>query len=124
MKIYVDNRLAPKSGKQPEQIAVEPGVHAVRVSVGQRTSLEKKVVVRRNAVSDLIYARQTDKGGLPLSLASELKGVKPQPSVEFSEGGWKTPVGLTVGGAGIVAAAIGGYELVDGRSPGSRAHPP
>ena len=47
MNIYVDNRLAPRSSKTPEVIAVEPGVHGVRVAVGQRTSLEKKVAVRR-----------------------------------------------------------------------------
>ena len=46
MNIYVDNRLAPRSGKTPEVIAVEPGVHGVRIAVGQRTSLEKKVAVR------------------------------------------------------------------------------
>ena len=63
MNIYVDNRLAPRGFKTPEQIAVEPGVHGVRVSVGQRTSLEKKVSVRRNGFSDLVYARQTDRGG-------------------------------------------------------------
>src|SRR5262244_3380582 len=32
MSIYVDNRLAPRTGKTPEAIAVEPGVHGVRVA--------------------------------------------------------------------------------------------
>ena len=117
MNIYVDNRLAPKSGKMPEQIGVEPGVHGVRVAIGQRTSLEKKVAVRRNQFSDVIYARQTDKGGLPLTLASELRGApKPGPSVDYSDGSWTKPVGFTVAGAGVVAAIIGGYELSHGRS--------
>src|SRR5207237_4335855 len=40
MKIYVDNPLAPRSGKTQEVIAVEPGVHGVGITVGQRTSLE------------------------------------------------------------------------------------
>ncbi len=122
MNIYVDNRLAPKSGKMPEQIGVEPGVHGVRVAIGQRTSLEKKVAVRRNQFSDVIYARQTDKGGLPLTLASELRGApKPGPSVDYSDGSWTKPVGFTVAGAGVVAAIIGGYELSHGRSQVSSA---
>jgi len=117
MSIFIDNRLAPRSFSTPEQIAVEPGVHGVRIAVGQRTSLEKKVAVRRNQVSELIYARQTDKGGLPLTLASELKfGVRPEPSVEFREGGWRKPVGYTVAGVGVLGAVIGGYELMHGRS--------
>ena len=122
MSIYVDNRLAPKSGKTPEQIGVEPGIHGVRIAIGQRTSLEKKVAVRRGQFSDLIYARQTDKGGLPLTLASELRGAgKPGPSVDYSEGSWTKPVGFTVAGAGVVAAIIGGYELTHGRSQVSSA---
>ena len=122
MNIYIDNRLAPRSGKTPEQIAVEPGVHGVRVAIGQRTSLEKKVAVRRNQFSDLIYARQTDKGGLPLSLASELHGAgKPAPSVDFSEGGWKKPVGYTVAAIGVVALGFGAYELTHGRSQATSA---
>jgi len=111
MNIYVDNRLAPKSGKTPEQIGVEPGVHGVRVAIGQRTSLEKKVAVRRNGFSDLVYARQTDKGGLPLTLASELRGTgKPGPSVDYRDGGWTRPVGYSVIAAGLVVAGIGIYE--------------
>ncbi len=117
MIIYIDNRLAPRSFKTPEQIGIEPGIHSVRVAIGQRTSLEKKVPVRRNQFSELVYARQTDRGGLPLTLASELRGApKPGPSVEFSEGSWKKPVGYTVAAAGILAAGFGAYELVHGRS--------
>ena len=117
MNIYVDNRLAPRGFKTPEQIAVEPGVHGVRVSVGQRTSLEKKVSVRRNGFSDQVYARQTDRGGLPLTLASELRGgVKPGPSVDVQEGKWNRAVGATVGGVGIAVAAIGILEGLHSKS--------
>jgi len=117
MNIYIDNRLAPRSFKTPEQIGVEPGVHGVRISIGQRTSLEKKVAVRRNQVSDIIYARQTEKGGLPLVLASELRfGQRPPPSVEFHEGDWKKPAGWTVAGVGLVAAGIGVYEGLHSKS--------
>src|SRR3954452_24826674 len=91
MTVYVDNRVAPRSFKAPESIAVEPGVHGVRVAVGQRTSLEKKVAVRRGGESEVIYARQTEKGGLPLWLASDLHGARPDASVEVQEGGWKKP---------------------------------
>jgi hypothetical protein len=117
MNIYVDERLAPRSFKTPEQIVVEPGVHGVRISIGPRTSLEKKVAVRSNQVSDIVYARQTEKGGLPLVLASELRaGQRPGFSVEFDEGGWKKPVGWTVAGAGILAAGIGAYEGLHSKS--------
>ena len=116
MSIYIDNRLAPRSFKSPEQIGVEPGVHGVRVAVGQRTSLEKKVTVRRGGSSEIVYARQTDRGGLPLVLASELHGAKPEASVEYSEGGWKKPVGLTVAGAGIIAAGVGIFEGLHSKS--------
>ncbi|HUJ25659.1 MAG TPA: hypothetical protein VLW85_06560 [Myxococcales bacterium] len=116
MNIYIDNRLAPRAHKSPEQIAVEPGVHGVRIAVGQRTSLEKKVAVRRNQVSEIVYARQTDKGGLPLVLASELRGAKPEGSVEYSEGGWKKPVGYTVAGVGLVAIGVGIFEGSHGKS--------
>ena len=110
MNIYVDNRLAPRSGKTPEVIAVEPGVHGVRVAVGQRTSLEKKVAVRRGGFSETIYARQTEKGGLPLWLASDLRGTRPEPSVDVNEGKWTRPVGYTLAGAAVLALGIGIFE--------------
>ena len=117
MNIYVDNRLAPKSGKTPEEIGVEPGVHGVRIAIGQRTSLEKKVAVRRGQLSDLIYARQTDKGGLPLTLASELRGAgKPGPSVDSSDGSWTKPLGYSAAAAGLVVAAVGVYEGAHAKS--------
>ena len=110
MTIYVDNRLAPRTFKTPEVIAVEPGVHGVRVAVGQRTSLEKKVPVRRGGFSETIYARQTEKGGLPLSLASELQGQRPPASVDVREGKWTKPVGYTLAGAGIIALGVGIFQ--------------
>lgn len=123
MNIYIDNRLAPRSFKTPEQIGVEPGVHGVRISIGQRTSLEKKVAVRRNQVSDIVYARQTEKGGLPLVLASELRfGQRPPPSVDFHEGGWTKPAGWTVAGVGVLAAGIGLYEGLHSKSLSNTAN--
>jgi len=116
MNIYVDNRLAPRTFKTPEAIPVEPGVHAVRLTVGQRTSLEKKVAVRRGGFSETVFARQTEKGGLPLWLASELHGTRPEPSVDVQEGGWKKPVGYSMAAAGILAAGIGVYEGLHSKS--------
>src|SRR3954468_3691349 len=116
MNIYVDNRLAPRTFKTPEAIPVEPGVHAVRLTVGQRTSLEKKVAVRRGGFSETVFARQTEKGGLPLWLASELHGTRPDPSVDVQEGGWKKPVGYSMAAAGILAAGIGVYEGLHSKS--------
>lgn len=118
MNIYIDNRLAPRDpAKNPAAIPVEPGVHSVRISVGQRTSLEKKVAVRRNGFSDLVYARQTEKGGLPLTLASELKGgQKPLPSVDVQEGSWTRTTGFAVAAAGVLAGGIGLFEGLHGKS--------
>jgi len=116
MNIYIDNRLAPRSFKNPEVIAVEPGVHGVRVAVGQRTSLEKKIAVRRGGFSETIYARQTEKGGLPMWLSSELRGTKPVSSVDVKEGGWTKPVGYSVAAAGLIAAGIGVYQGIHARS--------
>src|SRR5258705_4127661 len=110
MSVSVDSRLAPRTGKTAEVIAVEPGVHGVRVAVGQRTSLEKKVAVRRGGFSEMVFARQTEKGGLPLWLASELHGTRPAPSVDVKEGKWTKPVGYTLAGAGLIALGIGVYQ--------------
>jgi hypothetical protein len=116
MNIYVDNRLAPRTFKSPERYGVPPGVHEVRTSIGQRTSLPKKVAVRRAGLAETIYVRQTEKGGIPLYVASEQRGTKPSPSVEFHEGSWTKPVGYSVAAAGVVAAGIGVFELMHGRS--------
>ena len=116
MTIYIDNRLAPRSFKNPEAIAVEPGVHAVRVAVGQRTSLEKKVAVRRGGFSETVFARQTEKGGLPLTLASDLHGGRPDPSVDVKEGKWTRPVGYTLAGAAVLALGIGIFEGQHGKN--------
>ena len=110
MNIYIDNRLAPRSFKNPEVIAVEPGVHGVRVAVGQRTSLEKKIAVRRGGFSETIYARQTEKGGLPMWLSSELRGQRPDASVDVKEGKWTRPVGYTLAAAGLIALGVGVYQ--------------
>jgi len=110
MNIYIDNRLAPRSFKNPEVIAVEPGVHGVRVAVGQRTSLEKKIAVRRGGFSETIYARQTEKGGLPMWLSSELRGQRPDGSVDVKEGKWTRPVGYTLAAAGLIALGVGVYQ--------------
>jgi hypothetical protein len=116
MTVYVDGRRFARTFASPETLTVEPGVHAVRVASGQRTSLEKKVSVRRGGSSEVVYARQTDKGGLPVWLASELHGGRPDPSVEFRQGGWTRPTGLTIAAAGLLAAGIGAYEGVHSRN--------
>ena len=116
MNIYVDSRLAPRSSRNPEVIAVEPGVHGVRVGVGQRTSLEKKVPVRRGGFSETVYARQTEKGGLPLWLASDLHGTRPDASVDVREGKWTRPVGYSIAAAGLIAAGIGVYQGAHAKS--------
>ena len=116
MSIYVDNRLAPRKYKSPEVFGVVPGVHEVRISIGQRTSLPKKVALRRSGLSETIYARQTEKGGIPLFLGSELAGHKPDASVDVAEGSWTKPTGYTVAGVGLVAAGVGVFEGLHGKS--------
>lgn len=117
MEIYVDGRLVRRAGVAPEQIAIEPGVHGVRVAVGQRTSLEKKVPVRRNSASQTVYARQTARGGLPILLASEMKfGERPAPSADVEQGKWTRPVGYTLAAAAAVALGLGIFEGQHSRS--------
>jgi hypothetical protein len=121
MNIYVDNRLAPRSFKSPEQFGVQPGVHEVRVSIGQRTSLARKVAVRRNSAAELVYVRQTDRGGIPLWSMSELAHA-PEPSVEFHEARWTRPVGYTVAGVGAVALGLGIAEALHGKALNDQAN--
>jgi len=66
--------------------------------------------VRRGGFSETIYARQTEKGGLPLSLASDLRGERPPASVDVREGKWTKPVGYTLAGAGIIALGVGIFQ--------------
>src|SRR5207245_4992462 len=59
MNIYVDNRLAPRSGKTQEVIAVAPEGHGVPVAVGPRTSREETVSVLRGGFSESVFAPET-----------------------------------------------------------------
>jgi TolB-like protein len=122
MKIYIDNRLVQRSFRSPEQFAVAPGIHELRIAIGQRTSLAKKVAVRRDELAEMIHARQTEKGGLPLFSDAELGGQRPEPSVEYREGRWTKPVGYTIAGVGLAAAGIGIAEALHGRSLNNQAN--
>jgi len=77
----------------------------------------KKVPVRRGGFSETIYARQTEKGGLPLTLASgSARGERPPASVDVREGKWMKPVGYTLAGAGIIALGVGIFQASTARA--------
>jgi len=90
------SRRAPSDS---EVIAVEPGVHGVRVAVGQRTSLEKEGSRAPGGFSEKIYARQTEKGGLPLSARLGAAPAEAPASVDVREGSGRSR-GLYLAGAG------------------------
>jgi len=116
MNIYIDNRPVKRTYASPETFVVMPGVHEVRVSVGQRTSLAKKVAVRRDQTAELVSERQTEKGGLPLWTAAELNGQRPETSSDVHEGSWTRPIGYTAAGVGIAALGVGLFEGLHAKS--------
>jgi len=111
IRIFIDNKpitrqpgIAPGA---PEQLSLSPGVYKVRATIGQRSSREIVLAVRRNQ-PDVIYVRQTADGGIPIILKSDLRpGDVPPPSVEVRAGTKPTKVvGLISAGLGIIAEGI------------------
>jgi len=124
MKIYIDNQPAQRTGKQLEQMRLPLGVHAVRVTVDQRTSLERKLLVSRDQPTrPSLYARQLSEGGISLLPSQDLQldvSGKPNlpPSAKVVNRGvkWTTPTGLALGAAALVTGGFGTYELLHGRN--------
>ena len=53
---------------------------------------------------------------MPLWLASDLRGTRPEPSVDVKEGGWVKPVGYSVAAAGLIAVGIGVFEGIHAKN--------
>jgi hypothetical protein len=113
MKLLIDNKPLDRKPSAtallpPEVLTLTPGVYKVRVTIGQRSSREEVLALRRSA-SETVYARQLADGGIPLTTAGVGRGVPPR-SVELAGGKWTKPVGYVLAGLGVAAAGFGVYE--------------
>jgi hypothetical protein len=124
MQIVVDNTPLPRTRASPERIELPVGPHRVRITVGQRTSLERTLPVLRDPPeSTALYGRQFEQGGLTLLTAGDVPtGRDGRPAVPASDRPapaqrrWTRPSGLAAIGLGVAAAAFGVYELQHARS--------
>lgn len=129
MQLVVDNRpldRAPRTAHPvaPERLELPVGPHRVRVQIGQRTSLERTLPIRRDGAPGIaLYGRQTEQGGLVLLAPDDLPlgrdGSRAAPvsaSVRTGPHRWSRPTGLAAAGLGVVAFGLGLYELQHGRS--------
>jgi hypothetical protein len=124
MQIVVDNTPLPRTRASPERIELPVGTHRVRITVGQRTSLERTLAVLRDPPeSTALYGRQLEQGGLTLFAAGDVPtGRDGRPAVPASDRPalarrrWTRTSGLAAVGLGVAAAAFGIYELQHGRS--------
>ena len=125
MRVIVDNLQYPRTGHNPENFTMPFGVHSVRVMIDQRTSLERKLLVSREAPTrPALFARQLEGGGISLQRAVDLQlgpGGKQDLATsvatsQLKQTSWTRPVGLTVAGVGVLAAAIGGYQGLHSKS--------
>jgi len=115
MTIYVDNRLAPRTFKTPEVIAVEPASMASASRSASGPRWKRRFPCARRLLGDHLRASDGE-GGLPLSLASDLRGERPPASVDVREGKWTKPVGYTLAGAGIIALGSGSSRASTAKS--------
>jgi hypothetical protein len=124
MQIVVDNAPLPRTRASPERIELPVGPHRVRVTVGQRTSLERTLSVLRDAPEGTaLYGRQFEQGGLTLLTAGDAPtGRDGKPAVPASDRPapaqrrWTRPSGVAAIGLGVAAAAFGVYEIQHARS--------
>jgi len=121
MRVVIDNLQYPRTGKNPETFAVPLGVHTVRVMVDQRASIERKLLVSHaTPATPALFARQLEGGGITLLRPQDMKQVASlaasTPTAQLRQTKWTRPVGLTIAGAGLIAAGIGAYEGVHSRS--------
>lgn len=122
MKILVDGETVPRTSSRPERLRLPVGVHRVRIAVDKRTSLERPLLVSRQAASGVtLYARENEEA-LTLQLPSETpRGIdgkpNPAPSVRPKPGvRWTRPVGIAVAAAGAVALGLATYEGLHSKS--------
>src|SRR5207245_2742551 len=124
MVLVLDRHLVARktNGTRPEELAVRPGLHRLRVSVGDRTSVEKRIPVRIDETKK-VFARQTSGGGLSLFEPYERQGAAaPPPSEELKTAKWQTTLGLALAGAGVLAGGFATYEAVHGKGQISNAN--
>lgn len=122
MQLIVDQSPLKRTGdgKAAEKIRLPVGVHKVRFTIGQSTSLERPLAILRDPQAGVaLYGRQFDKGGLALLAPKDLPldkdgkrkvppSVRPRnPQAGISA---KKVIGFSLVGAGVIAAGIGGYE--------------
>jgi hypothetical protein len=121
MKILVDGEAVPRSSSRPERLRLPVGVHRVRIAVDKRTSLERPLLVSREAAPGVtLYARENEEALSVVSAADAPRGVdgKPSvaPSVRPTPSKWTRSVGITMAAVGVVAAGIATYEGMHSKS--------
>ena len=121
IKILVDGEAVPRTSSRPERLRLPVGVHRVRIAVDKRTSLERPLLVSRQASPGVtLYARENEEALTLISSAEAPRGVdgKPSvaPSVRPTPTKWTKPVGMTMAAVGIVAAGIATYEGLHSKS--------
>ena len=115
---------------EPKTYTAPVGVHDVRVTFGQNTSLEHKLPIATAAEAPiLLYARRLDKGGLVLQtedeFPKELDGtvkVKASAIPKPAETKVSRLVGYGLLGAAVIAGGFGAYEASHGKSLQSGAN--
>jgi hypothetical protein len=121
MKILVDGQLVPRTGANPERLRLPVGVHRVRIAVDNRTSLERPLLVGRDAPTAVsLYAREHEEA-LALDAPADVPhGIDGRPAVAPSlrptPSKWTRSVGLTLAAAGVVALGLAGYEGLHSKS--------
>src|SRR5438067_5617187 len=82
MKLIVDDRPLDRAGKNPERLLLPVGAHTLRVVVGDRTSLQKPLLVTRAAAaSPVLFAREREES-IVLSSARDLPlGIDGRPAL-------------------------------------------
>jgi len=122
IKILVDGDPVPRTSSRPERLRLPVGAHRVRIAVDKRTSLERPLLVTRQAPSGVaLYARENEEA-LALQSPAELpRGIDGKPSVAPSVRPrpgvrWTRPVGIAVAAAGTIALGLATYEGLHSKS--------
>lgn len=128
MQLVVDQSPLKRTGEgsAPEKIRLPVGVHRMRVTIGQSTSLERALpILRISPPGVALYARQFAQGGLSLLAPQDLPldkdgNRKPAPSVrpKVVQAGtkWTKTAGFVIAGVGVAAAGVGGWQGLRSKS--------